>query len=478
MAILLRMPSLSPTMESGVISVWKKQEGEFIDIGEVLAEVETDKAVMDYEMVDEGFVVKIIAQPGQELPVGAPIAILAEAKDADISDALAEAEKGVVALPREEGGEMPAGNGDSEPFASQPAAVAPPPSQPAMAAPVQAAAQPMPTQPPLMPPPAAMPPESAASDTNGSRVRISPYGRKLAEANNINWQALSGSGPGGRIIAEDIKAAMAGGGSQATPARPGLPAQPQAPAQARSVPAAPARPVQPPPPPGVAFQDFPVSMMRKAIARKMEESKQTVPHFQATRKVRVDTLVGARLALNNDFQGEAKISVNDMIVKACATALRQHPTVNSQYLGDRIRQLYTVDICVAVGTDDGLITPVVRNVDQKGLWQISAEIRELAGRAREKKLAPEEYTGGGFTISNLGMYGITEFNGIINTPQAALLAVSGIVKEPVVEGDAIVPGQTMNITLSSDHRIVDGLAAAQFLDTLTRILENPVAMLL
>ncbi|MCZ6646996.1 MAG: 2-oxo acid dehydrogenase subunit E2, partial [SAR324 cluster bacterium] len=171
-------------------------------------------------------------------------------------------------------------------------------------------------------------------------------------------------------------------------------------------------------------------------------------------------------------------SVNDMILKACAAALRAHPTVNSQYLGDRIRRFYTVDISVAVGTDDGLITPILRNVESKGLRQISAEVRELAARAREKKLAPEEYTGGSFTISNLGMYGITEFNGIINTPQACLLAVSGILREPVVEDGALAVGQTMNITLSSDHRVVDGVTAAQFLDTLTRILENPVAMLL
>ena len=219
-------------------------------------------------------------------------------------------------------------------------------------------------------------------------------------------------------------------------------------------------------------------MMRKAIAKKMEESKQTVPHFQATRKVRMERLVAAREALNREFPGELRISVNDMIVKACAAALRAHPAVNSQYLGDHIRRFYTVDISVAVGTDDGLITPILRSVENKGLRQISAEVRELAGRAREKKLAPEEYTGGTFTISNLGMYGITEFNGIINTPQACLLAVSGIVREPVVEGEELVIGQTMNITLSSDHRIVDGLTAAQFLDTLTRLLEHPVAMLL
>jgi len=228
---------------------------------------------------------------------------------------------------------------------------------------------------------------------------------------------------------------------------------------------------------GEAYEDLPLSMMRKAIAKKMEESKRTVPHFQATRKVRMERMVAMREQLKADFP-DVKVSINDLLVKACAAALKFHPAVNSQYLGDKIRRFHTVDISVAVATEEGLITPIVRGADRKGVRQIAAEIRELAERARARKLSPEEYTGGTFTISNLGMYGIDEFNGIINTPQACLLAVSAVVREPVVEGGTIVPGHTMNVTLSSDHRIVDGATAAEFLRTLTHILENPIALVL
>ncbi len=475
MAILLTMPSLSPTMETGIISAWRKSEGDFIEVGEVIAEIETDKAVMDFELADEGYVRALLVEAGQEIAVGTPIAILAETMDEDISALMEQAKSGAPptapapADTQAPGTTMAAGGG--------------------AAAEVRSAAQPLPSAfSPSAPPPAApaipfpqpSPPAGAAapapSGSNGGRVKITPYGKKLAEQNRIDWRALVGSGPGGRITAQDVEAAISRGGAPAAAATAptATVSATAAPAPAAGTPAAP----QPPPAPGVEFEDQPLSMMRKAIAKKMEESKRTVPHFQATRKVRMERLAASREALNRDFPGEAKISVNDMILKACAVALRAHPTVNSQYLGDRVRRFYTVDISVAVGTGDGLITPIVRGVERKGLREISAEVRELAGRAREKKLAPEEYTGGTFTISNLGMYGITEFNGIVNTPQACLLAVSGIVREPVVEGDGLAVGQTMNITLSSDHRVVDGLAAAQFLDTLTRLLENPVAMLL
>jgi pyruvate dehydrogenase E2 component (dihydrolipoamide acetyltransferase) len=218
-------------------------------------------------------------------------------------------------------------------------------------------------------------------------------------------------------------------------------------------------------------------MMRKAIARKMTESKQTVPHFQATRKVRMERILAAREALRQDYP-DLKVTVNDLLIKVCAAALRLHPVVNSQFLGDRIRRFHAVDIAVAVSTDDGLITPVLRAADQKGLRRIAEEVRALAQKARERKLTPEEYQGGTFTLSNLGMFGVTEFNAIINTPQACILAVSAVVKEPVVEGDGLAVGQTMNLTLSSDHRVVDGVAAAQFLDTLARLIQNPVALLL
>jgi pyruvate dehydrogenase E2 component (dihydrolipoamide acetyltransferase) len=475
MAMLLTMPSLSPTMETGVISAWRKNEGEFVEVGEVIAEIETDKAVMDYEMADEGYVRALLAEAGQEIAVGTPIAILAETEDEDVSALLEQAKSGIVApaaQPAAQAAEPAPSSAPPPGAAAQPGAGLP--SAQAGMTGMQAASasppQPPPPEPPMVQSPPQEAPPSAPSaipaGENGGRIKISPYGKKLAEQHRIDWRALVGSGPGGRIIAQDVEAAIQGAGAPAA----------AAPSEARAP--APMAPPVPAPAPGVTHEDLPLSMMRKAIAKKMEESKRTVPHFQATRKVRVERLAEAREALNREFPGEPRLSVNDMIVKACAVALRHHPTVNSQYLGDRVRRLYTVDICVAVGTEEGLITPVVRNVDQKGLRELSGEIRQLAARAREKKLAPEEYTGGSFTVSNLGMYGITEFNGIINTPQACLLAVSAIVREPVVEGDGLAVGETMNITLSSDHRIVDGISAAQFLDTLTRILENPVAMLL
>ncbi len=453
MAILLTMPSLSPTMETGVITRWMKKVGDFIGVGEVLAEIETDKAVMEYEMPDEGYVRELLVPTGQELQVGTPIAILAASLEEDIAGAKAQA----------------AGNGGAAPAApAAPKAAAPAPVAPVAAAaavPTAAHAAVQMATPAVAlrsaPPPAATP---APAPSNGrERVRISPYARKLAREANLDLAALQGSGPGGRIVAKDVQSALSGGAAAARPAAGAVAGAPM--------------PLAQPVPGGPAFEDVPLSMMRKAIARKMAESKTTVPHFQLTRKIRAEALLDGREALKAHFPA-LKITVNDVIVKACAAALRQHPTVNSQFLGDKVRRFHTVDVAVAVGTDDGLITPIVRNADQKGLAQISAELKALAVKARDKKLAPEDYTGGTFTVSNLGMYGVTEFNAIINTPQACILAVSGVVTEPVVENGALAVGRTMNMTLSSDHRVVDGVTAAQFMDTLARMLENPLAMLL
>jgi pyruvate dehydrogenase E2 component (dihydrolipoamide acetyltransferase) len=449
MATLLLMPSLSPTMEVGVISSWKKKAGDKIEIGEVLAEIETDKAVMEWEMADEGFIRQLLVQTGQEIPVGTPIAVLADSADEDISALVAQAAAGGAPAPAVALAAAGGAPTQGAPKAAPVAAVTPAPAAAAVGATGG------------RPAPAVTSAIAPAVTRNGERVKISPYGRKLAVEHRVDWRALAGSGPGGRIVAQDVHAAVASGGAGAAGGVI---------AKAGPVPAA-------APAPGAAFEDLPLNLMRKAIARKMAESKQTVPHFQATRKVRMERMLDARAGLKQDFP-DLKVTVNDLLIKACAAALRQHPVVNSQFLGDRVRRFHTVDIAVAVGTDDGLITPVLRNVDQKGLLQIAAEMRDLARKARERKLAPEEYTGGTFTISNLGMFGVTEFNAIINTPQACILAVSAVLKEPVVEEDKLAIGHTMNITLSSDHRVVDGVAAAKFLDTLTRILQNPAAMLL
>ncbi|MEE8436248.1 MAG: pyruvate dehydrogenase complex dihydrolipoamide acetyltransferase [bacterium] len=460
MAFLLTMPSLSPTMESGVISSWSKKVGDFIDVGEVLAEIETDKAVMEFEMVDEGYIRVFLAQVGQELAVGTPIAILAESMDEDISELEARAKSG-------NGGSPPAAP-EAAPSPETTPAPSPAPDPPAAAAMAPAVSAPA-AAPEKMPPPPPPPSAAAAASSNGGdgvvsggeRIRISPYARKLARERQIDPAALQGSGPGGRIVARDVESAASGGAeaSAVAPAAAALPA---------GIGIAPG---------GPAYEDLPLTMMRKTIARKMAESKASVPHFQLTRKIRAEPLLEGRETLKAQFP-DFRITVNDIIVKACATALRLHPTVNSQFLGDRVRRFNTVDVAVAVGTADGLITPVVRSAELKGLVAISQEIKALAAKAKDRKLAPEDYTGGTFTVSNLGMYGVTEFNAIINTPQACILAVSGVVEEPVVENGELAVGRTMNMTLSSDHRVVDGLAAAQFMETLARMLENPLAMLL
>ena len=463
MAILLTMPSLSPTMEVGVISTWNKQPGDLIDVGDVIAEIETDKAIMEFESADEGVLREILVDTGIEIAVGEPIAILADSADEDISNLLAQVKSG--------GSAAPAPRVEQPAEVEKPSAEAQPQKEPAAAAAPAAKALEPAAAVPAQPMGGSATPMPEGLRGAGERLRISPYGRKLAQEHNIEIGLLSGSGPGGRIVARDVEAAIAsvawaGAQAAATEAPPPAAGAADSGAPGLAVVAS-----------GEAYEDLPLSMMRKAIAKKMEESKRTVPHFQATRKVRMDRMVAMREQLKVDFAG-LKISINDLLVKACATALSFHPMVNSQWLGGHIRRYHTIDISVAVATGEGLITPIVRGADRKGVRQIAAEIRELAERARARKLSPEEYTGGTFTISNLGMYGIDEFNGIINTPQACLLAVSAVLREPVVEGGTIVPGHTMNVTLSSDHRIVDGATAAEFLRTLTHILENPIALVL
>lgn len=459
MANVLLMPALSPTMESGVIGSWRKKVGEKVEVGEVLAEIETDKAIMEWEMADEGYLREFLVQTGQELKVGTPIAVLTATPGEDYKAALAKAQSATAAAP-----------GASAVHVAAPAAPAAPVAQ-VIALPQaspRAAAAPVPAAAPAAAARAAGEPAERSreartqhgrepSSGTAERVKISPYGRKLAEQARVEWRSLSGSGPGGRIVARDVQAAAAAGGA----------------AQARA--AAPAAAAQAAP--ESAFEDLPLSMMRKSIAKRLTESKQTVPHFQSRRKVRMERLLQAREALKRDFP-DLKITVNDLLIKACATALTQHPAVNSQFLGDRIRRFHDVDIAVAVGTDDGLVTPVIHAADSKGLRALSAEMKLLAEKARERKLRPEEYQGGTFTISNLGMFGVTEFNAIINPPQACILAVSATLQEPVVEGGSLSIGQTMNLTLSSDHRVVDGITAAKFLDTLVKLIENPVALVL
>lgn len=409
MAEITHMPKLSDTMTEGVVAQWHKKIGDTVEAGELLAEIETDKATMEFESFHDGVLLHIGVQEGETSPVDVLLCIIGE-KGEDISALLTEAK-------------APA------PVAAAPAA----PSPVAAAAPVAAA-----------PAPAPVVAAPAAPSSNG-RLKSSPLARRLAEEKGIDIAAVAGSGEGGRIVKRDIESF--------TPATAGF-----------AVPAG-----------TESFTDHPVSQMRKTIARRLAESKFTAPHFYLTIDVDMDTAVAARKQVNA-IDG-MRISFNDMVLKAVATALKKHPAVNSSWLEDRIRTNDHVNVGVAVAVEDGLLVPVVRHADIKPMSTISAEVRDFAQRAREKKLQPSDWEGSTFTISNLGMFGIEEFTAIINPPDACIMAVGAIRQEPVVKNGAVVPGNRMKVTLSCDHRVVDGASGAAFLQTFKQHLENPVLML-
>jgi len=429
------LAKLSPTMEEGTIVKWSKKEGDPIKVGDVLAEIETDKANMEMEALGAGILRKVLVPAGGKAPVGSLIGVIAN-PDEDISALVASA-----------------GSGAAPSAAPRPAAAPPAPApQPTPQAP--AAAAPAPTAPPAAqaaPPPA--PAQAEAGD--GSRVKASPLARSMAAQQNIPLASVPGSGPGGRIIKRDIEAWSAGGIPRPTPSAAPAPAAPAAPSIT----------------PG---QVLPLSNMRKTIARRLAESMFTAPHYYVTVEIDMDAAVALREQL---LQGEnVKVSFNDLVVKACAKALTRFPLVNASWGGDNIVTHGEVHVGVAVAIPDGLITPVVRNADRKAVTEISREVKDLAARAKEKKLKPEEFMGSTFTISNLGMFDVTEFTAIINPPESAILAVGAVRKQPVVVGDAIRVGHRMRVTLSSDHRVVDGALAAQFLADVRRLLENPVSL--
>jgi len=428
MSINILMPALSPTMTEGKLAKWHVKVGDAVKSGQVICEIETDKATMEVEAVDEGKIGQIVVAEGAEgVKVNAVIAILLE-----------EGEKAVAS---------PAPT--AQPAASQPAA------KPAPAQPAQTAAA----------PPKAVPAAMPAVSSGGLRVFASPLAKRIAAEKGINLASVKGSGPNGRIVRADVEsakpgspvAAPAAGAPKAAP-RPGAPAQPifTAPGDKR----------------------IPHTAVRKVIARRMLESKQTVPHFYLTVELEIDALLAARQAINDVARKmNAKVSVNDMVIKACAKALRDHPDCNASWTEDEMVQYGAVDISVAVATDRGLITPIVRNADMKGVAQISIEMKDLAGRAKEGKLKLEEFQGGGFTISNLGMFGVKEFAAIINPPQAMILAVGAGEERVVARKGQMVIRNMMSLTLAVDHRVVDGAMGAQFLQTLKAYIEQPAAML-
>ncbi len=431
MAIQILMPALSPTMTDGKLAKWLKKEGDAVSSGDVIAEIETDKATMEMEAVDEGTIGKILVPEGSEgVAVNAPIAVLLEeGEDASAIEAATSPAKAP---------EKPAA-----PAAEKPAAAAPAPAQPAAA-------------------PAAKPQPAPAGD----RVFASPLARRMAEQAGLSLAQVKGSGPQGRIVKADVEKALSGRPAAAAAAA----------SQAAAAPApAPAPQITAP------YTEVPNSSMRKVIARRLSESKQTIPHFYLTVDCEIDRLLDLRKQLNAkspEGEGAYKLSVNDFVVRAVALALRQVPAANATWTDQAVLRYDTVDVSVAVATPNGLITPVVRKADAKGLVQISREMKDYAARARDGKLVPEDYQGGGFTISNMGMLGIKSFSAIINPPQSCILAVGAGEQRPVVKDGALAVATVMTTTLSVDHRSVDGAIGAEFMVAFKRMIEDPLTMLL
>ena len=458
MAIEIEMPKLTDTMEDGVLSAWLVDEGDEVSAGDVIAQVETDKATMDVEAFDDGVLLKKMIDEGDSVPIGQLIAVLGEEGE-DISDLVAggdgAAEAEASATAEDDASTTTSDVSGTTETSDASESVAP-----------AGDGQVRDREPEPVP---------AGTDEEGRRIKASPLARRLAKEHSIDLATMDGSGPEGRIVRRDVEARIEEG--EAAPAEPET-----APAPRPSTEPAFEMPTSVVDEAGELYESENISQMRKTISRRLAQSKYTAPHFYLTVDVDMANAVEARKKLNalTEKQDGPKISFNDFITKSCALALRRHPYVNASYLAEdgEIRKYNQVHVGVAVAIDEGLITPVIRNADRKGLAQISKETRELAGRARNRELQPEEFEGSTFTTSNLGMFGIEEFTAIINPPNAAILAIGEIRDEPVVEDGEVVPGKRMKITLSCDHRVVDGAVGAQFLQAVKRYLEDPMNMLL
>jgi pyruvate dehydrogenase E2 component (dihydrolipoamide acetyltransferase) len=457
MATQVVMPKLSPTMEEGQLSRWLKKEGDKVGVGEPLAEIDTDKATMEAQALATGVLRKILVPEGETVPLGAIIAIIGE-PDEDISGLVSEASSGATQAEKKEPVE--------EQVESQPAKgdAGGAPSAPQEAAPESGKAQPAQQ---------AQSMEAQAGGNGqrgqGGRLIVSPIAARMAAEAGINLHDLTGSGPGGRIVKRDIEAAMSG-----TDAQP--PAPQQAPAEQPQVQARPATQQAPAVAGAAPFREENVTTMRATIARRLVTSLGPVPHIFLTTEIEMDKAAEMRRQLN-ELDPENKVSINDFVIKVAAVALMKHPAVNSSYQDKVIRFYERADVGVAVALENGLITPVVRAANTKSVGQISREVKELAERARNRKLAPDEYTGATFSVSNLGMFGITEFTALINPPEACILAVGAMTPTPVVREGQVTVRQMMKVTLSCDHRVVDGATGAKFLQTLKKILENPLYLI-
>ncbi|HZH86094.1 MAG TPA: pyruvate dehydrogenase complex dihydrolipoamide acetyltransferase [Brumimicrobium sp.] len=430
MAEVILMPKLSDTMTEGVVAEWHKKVGDDVESGELLAEIETDKATMEFESFYDGKLLYIGIEKGQTAPVNEVLAIIGEEGE-DIDKLIAEAKQGSEDASKKKEDASDASQNDAEEEKEE---VKPTEQKPAADS---------------------KPRETAAVQTSGDsgRIFVSPLAKKLAEDKGIDLNTVKGSGENGRIIKRDIENYVPYDKPQSSskaPAAKGL-------ALTES------------------YTDENISQMRKTIAKRLAESKFTAPHFYLTLDIDMDNAMTQRTAVNAN-EG-VRISFNDMIIKACAVALRNHPKVNSAWLGDKIRRYDHINIGVAVAVEEGLLVPVVRFADTKGLMQIGAEVREFAQKAKEKKLQPQDWEGNTFTISNLGMYNIEEFTAIINPPDSCILAIGAIKQVPVVKDGQVVPGNVMRVTLSCDHRVVDGVTGSEFLNTFKSYMENPMMML-
>lgn len=455
MANIIEMPKLSDTMSVGTLLKWLKKEGDVVKSGDMLAEVETDKATMELESFFDGTLLKIFAPGGSQVALGAPLCAIG--KPGETVDAPAGAAPTAAATPKSNG---TAASSNKDAAGASTAAKNEVQGQPAAATP------PAPPATPAAPDTTAAP--AAPAVTDGARVKISPLARKLATEKGIDPARVSGSGPGGRIVRLDILAAEKNGGAKAgSPAPAG-----------KAAAAAPAGPSHFAKGPIQEERTVPVSNMRGAIARRLVESKTQLPHFYLEIEIDAGPLLALREQLNTGLEKEGvKLSVNDFILKASAEALRRVPQANGSWEGDKIRYFAAAHVSFAVAIEDGLITPVIRDTHLKSVFQISTEAKALGKLAKEKKLKPDQFTGGTFCVSNLGMMGIPKFSAIINPPNAAILAVGTTVKKPVVKNDQIVIGQTMTLTLSCDHRVVDGAVGAHYLNALKTLLESPALLL-
>lgn len=449
MAIPIEMPKLSDTMTEGTLVKWLKQPGDTVEIGDVIAEVETDKATMEMEAFDEGVILEIRIQEGEKAPIGSTLAVLGEEGEsaADV------------------------------PAAAEALAPAPAPAQPA----------PVPAQ-PAAPSPAAEPAATPAPVVGaGARIKASPLARKVAAELGIDLAAVTGTGPAGRIVRADVEAAAKAGARSPAPApstdsqkAAGLAAAARSKAVAAPAPAAAAGPVAIEPVVKEGDQVEEISTMRRIIADRLLLSKQTIPHFYLHLEVDAAPLMDLRKQVNAQAEQTHgnKYSINDFVLKAVIDATRQVPAVNASFAGDSIVRFSRIGLSVAVAVDDGLVTPVVKNADSKSLLAISREVKDLAARAKERKLRPDEFDDGTITVSSLGAWGIESFDAIVNPPQAVILSVGAAVEKPVVVDGQVVPGLRMNVGLSCDHRVVDGAIGAEFLGEVKRLLEQPALMLI